>query len=62
MLVDALLEVLVPVRQIRRLRLNLVVQRLDPQHRAHARHQSGLIDRLGQIFIGARVEPGNDVL
>ena len=50
------------VGEILRLRLNLVVQFLDAQHRAHAGNQGRLIDRLGQIFVGAGVEPGDHVL
>ena len=59
---DALLERLVPACEIGRLRGDLVVQLLDPQHRFHARHQRHLVDRLGQILVGAGVEPGHDVL
>ncbi len=51
----ALLERLVPL-------VDLVVQFLDAQHRLHARHQRRLVDRLGQVFVGAGVEPGDDVL
>ena len=39
-----------------------VVQLLDAQDRAHARHERGLVDRLGQVFIAADVQAGNDIL
>ena len=39
-----------------------VVQLLDAQDRAHARDQGRLVDRLGQVFVGADVQTGDDVL
>ena len=62
LLCDALLERLVPDREVGRLRLHLIVQRLDAQHRLHAGDQRRLVDRLGQILVGAGFEPGDDVL
>ena len=59
---DALLERAVPVGEFGGLLLHLVVQRLDAQHRIHPRDQRRLIDRLGQVFVGAGLEPGDDVL
>ena len=52
---DALLEVAVHVG-------DLVVQLLEPQHGFDPRHQRHLVDRLGEIFVGAGLEPGHDVL
>ena len=49
-------------RELGRLRVDLVLQLLDPQHGADAREQRGLVDRLGQIVVGAGIEPGDDVL
>ena len=34
----------------------LVVQPLDAQQRTHARHQLGLVDRLGEEVIGASIK------
>ena len=59
---DALLERAVPLGEIGGLRRHLVVQLLDAQHRFHPRHQRGLVDRLGQILVGAGFEPGDHVL
>ncbi len=59
---DARLERLVPLGEFARLRRDLVVQRLQPQHRAHARDQRALIDRLGEIFVGAGVQSRDHVL
>ena len=59
---DALLERLVPGGEVGRLRGDRVVQFLDAQHRFHARDQRGLIDRLGQIFVGAGIEALDHVL
>ncbi len=47
--------------QTPRLRLDRVVQRLDPQHRPHPRRQRGMVDRLGQVIVAAAFEPGDDV-
>ena len=52
---DALFEVLVHLG-------DLVVQLLQAQHGLHPRHQRRLVDRLGEIFVGAGFEPGDDVL
>ena len=52
---DALLEVAVHVG-------DLVVQLLQPQHGLDPRHQRHLVDRLGEIFVGAGLEPGHHVL
>ena len=41
--------------------LHGVVQRLDPQHRAHPRDERRLVDGLGQVLVGAGFEPGHDV-
>jgi hypothetical protein len=62
LLVYPLFERLVPTGKIPRQDLDLVVELLDAQHRAHAGDQRRLIDRLGEIFVGAGVEPSNDVL
>ena len=39
-----------------------VVQLLDAQDRAHARDQRRLVDGLGQVFVAADLEAGDDVL
>ena len=44
------------------LSLHLVVQLLQPQHRLHPRHQGKLVERLGEIFVGAGLEPGHHIL
>ena len=41
--------------------LDLVVQRLDPQHRAHPRDERRLVEGLGEIVVGAGVEPCDDI-
>ncbi len=61
LLADPLLEGAIPLREVGGLRDGLVVQRLEPQHRTHARHQRRLVDGLGQIFVGPRLEPRDDV-
>ena len=58
----ALLERAIPRNEIGGLRAHLVGQLLDPQHRLDPGGERGLVDRLGQIFVGARLEPGDDVL
>ena len=54
---DALLEGAVPVGEFVRLSLHLVMKLLEAQDRSHTRYQRGLIDRLGQIFVGPGLEP-----
>ena len=39
-----------------------VGQILHAQHRFHARDQGGLIERLGQVFVGTRLKAGDNVL
>ncbi len=39
-----------------------VRQLFEPQHRLDASNKRALIDRLRQIFVGASLEPGDDVL
>ena len=58
----------VPGRELGRLELepaglllHRVVQRLDPQDRAHAGDERRLLDRLGQVLVRPGVEPGHDV-
>ena len=58
----ALLKRAIPASEIGRLRGTSVGQLLDPQHRLDPGDERGLVDRLGQIFVGARFEPGDDVL
>ena len=62
MLIDALFERLIPGGEILGLGLHLIVQFLDPQHRADTRDQRRLVDRLSEIFVGAGIEPGDHVL
>ncbi len=52
---DALLEVAVHLG-------DLVVQLLEAKRGFDPCHQRHLVDRLGQIFVSARLEPGYDVL
>jgi hypothetical protein len=52
---DALLQVAVHVG-------DLVVQLLETEGGLDPRHQRHLVDRLGEIFVGAGLEPGHDVL
>ncbi len=47
-----LLQRLVPLRDLGRLRLDFVLQRLDAQQRLDACEQFGAVDRLGQEIIG----------
>ena len=56
LLAHALLERVVPLGQLRRLRLDLVLQRLDAQQRLHAREQLRLVDRLGEEVVGAGLD------
>jgi hypothetical protein len=58
---DALLERAVPVGEFARLPLHLVMKLLEAQDRSHARYQRGLIDRLGQIFVGPGLEPRDHI-
>ena len=58
----AVFERAIPAGEIGGLLAHLVRQLLDPQHRFDPRDQRALIDRLGQIFVGAGLEPGDDVL
>ena len=65
----AALQFAVPLRQLcrlcfepRGLLLDLIVERLDTEHRFDPRHQCGLIDGLREVFVGARFEPGDDIL
>ena len=44
------------------MRLHLVVQRLGAQIGAHARNQRRMLDRLGQILVGAGIQAMHDVL
>jgi hypothetical protein len=62
LVVDPLLQVFVPLGELGGLLLGLVVERLDAQHRLDPGHQGRLVDGLGQILVGARLEPGHDVL
>jgi hypothetical protein len=45
-----------------RLGLHLVVERLDPQHGLHARHERRLIHRLRQVLVCTGFEPADHVL
>ncbi len=65
---DAALQRRVPIGELARLRFELdglrlhrVMQCLGAQDRAHARQQRGGVDRLGQIFIAAGIEAGDDI-
>ena len=49
------------IGQLGRLRLNLIVERLNAQHGSHPRDERRLVDRLGQIVVGASIEPGNQI-
>ena len=62
LLCDPLLKGPVPGCEIGRLRLHLIMQRLDAQNRSHAGDQRRLVDRLGQIFVGPGVETSHDIL
>jgi hypothetical protein len=57
----ALLEHLVPTREVSRLGRDPVMQLLDPQHRFHTGDQRGLVHRLRQILVGAGIEASHDV-
>ena len=57
----AALQCAVPLAERRRLLLDRVVERLDPEHRLHPRHQRRLVDRLREVLVRAGVEPGHDV-
>ena len=58
----ALLERGVPLLDFVGQRLDRVVQALDAQHRAHARGERRMVDRLGQVLVAAGLEPGDHVL
>ena len=62
LLADALLERLVPAREVGGLLLHLIVQLLLAEHRFDAREKRHLVDRLAQIFVGPGLETGDDVL
>ena len=47
--------------QLRRLRLHLVVQLLDAQHRADTSDQRRLLERLGEIIVAAGIEANDEV-
>jgi hypothetical protein len=53
---DALLEFRIPFLELFRLPLHLVLQRLHAEQRAHAREELGLVDRLRQKIVGARLD------
>ncbi len=53
---DALLELRVPRLELVGLAPHLVLQRLHAQQRAHAREELGLVDRLRQEVVGARLD------
>ena len=53
----ALLERHVPFADLGGQPLRAVVQRLDPQHRAHAGDQRAVVDRLGEVLVGAASRP-----
>jgi hypothetical protein len=66
--VDPFFQLAVPFRQLpgldleaRRLFSALIVQHFDPQHRFHARHQGGLIDGFGEVFLSAGIQPDHDI-
>ena len=68
LLVHALLQGRVPLRELGRLRveplrllLRLVVERLDPEHGLHARHERRLVHGLCQVLVRAGLESGDDV-
>jgi hypothetical protein len=48
--------------QLGRQRLRAVVKFLDAQHRANARQQRAVVDRLREVLIAAGLEPGDHVL
>ena len=56
LLAHALLERLVPAREVGGLLLHLIVQLLLPQHRFDARKERHLVDRLAQILVGPGLE------
>jgi hypothetical protein len=62
LLLHALFQRPIPAGQIGSLRAHLVGQLLHPEHRFDAGNQRGLIDRLGQIFVGAGVQSSDHVL
>ena len=59
---NALLEHSVPRREFGRLDFHSIMQFLDSEHGAHACNQRCVVDRFCQIFAGACVESGDDVL
>jgi len=62
LLLDALLERLVPLRELRGLGLHRVVELLDPEERAHAGQELRLVDGLRQEVVGAGLEPLDPLL
>src|SRR5206468_4274544 len=56
LLIDAFFELQVPLLQRVGLASNLILQRLYPQQRAHAREELGLVDRLGEEIVGAGLD------
>jgi len=56
------LELAVPACKLGGLGLNLVVQGLDAQQRAHPREQLGLVDGLGEKIVGTRFQTLNALL
>ena len=54
-------EALEPAETLGGLILHPVVKRLHPEHRAHARHERRALHRLGDVLVGAGVEPGHHV-
>ena len=59
---DPLLERPAPRLELGRLLLDGIVQRLDPQDRAHPRDERRMVDRLGDVLVAAGIEPGHDVV
>ena len=59
---NALLKRSIPRRKFGRLCFHSIMQFLDSEHGAHARNQPCMVDGFGQIFLGACVESGDDVL
>jgi hypothetical protein len=59
---NALLQRAIPGSEIGGLRAHLVGQLLDSQHRFDPGGEPSLVDRLGQIVVGARLEPRDHVL
>jgi hypothetical protein len=59
---DAPFERRVPLADFRGQGFGAIVERLDAQHRSDPRDERAMIDRLGQVLVGAGVQPRDDFL